>query len=73
MMKIYEVKYTPIDINGWEQEMQVARRFDSMEKAVNYVEEQEKLWQENTDNGEIVSPCWYDRKKELSIEEVDVY
>ena len=73
MMKIYEVKYTPIDINGWEQKMQVDRRFDSMDKAVNYVEEQEKLWQENTDNGRCVSPCWYDRKKELSIEAVDVY
>lgn len=71
-MKIYEVKYTPISVDGWPGPLKVEKRFSSMKKAKKYVEEREALWQEHFDKGQTISPCWYDRKKEMTIVPVEV-
>jgi hypothetical protein len=71
-MKIYEVKYTPVSVDGWSAPDEIAKRFSSMKKAKRYVEEQEELWQKHTDERKAISPCWFDRKKEMTIVPVEV-
>ena len=53
-MKIYEVKYTPMSVDGWPGPLTVEKRFSSMKKAKKYVEEREALWQEHYDKCQLI-------------------
>ena len=71
-MKIYKVIAQSCDCEGKHFTPCVLEIFSTLELATQYKNDWENLWKKHTDNHECISPCWFDFKETLKIEECEV-
>jgi len=71
-MIIYEVSAQVLTCDGNFSHNEVIKRYMQKIHAEAFKNWWENLWQTHTDNHECVSPCWFDYRKELTINPVEV-
>lgn len=71
-MIIYQIIGYPLDCEGHSLLPKVIKSYTSSDDAEKYKKAWLELWDNHKNNHELVSPCWYDYKKCLDINEVEV-
>ena len=71
-MKIYQIIGYPIDCEGRSLLPKMMKAYTSSKEAEKYKQAWLDLWDKHTDNNDLISPCWYDYRRYLDINEVDV-
>lgn len=71
-MKIYQIIGYPIDCEGRSLLPKMMKAYTSYKEAEKYKKAWLDLWDKHTDNNDLISPCWYDYRRYLDINEVDV-
>jgi len=71
-MKIYQVVGHPIDCEGRNLLPKVLKYYTSFNAAEKYKKDWLALWDKHRDNNDLISPCFYDYKRWLDINEIEV-
>ena len=71
-MKIYQVVGHPIDCEGRSLLPKVLKAYTSYDEAEKYKEAWLALWDKHQDDGDLISPCYYDYHRCLDINDVEV-
>ena len=71
-MIIYQIIGHPLDCEGYSLPPKVIKSYTSLNDAEKYKKAWLELWDKHKNNHELISPCLYDYKKWLNINEVEV-
>ena len=71
-MTIYQIIGYPLDCEGHSLLPKLLKSYVSSNDAKKYKKIWEAAWNKHTDNNDLTSPCWYDYKNWVDINEVEV-